>query len=103
MRRGTDPQLKFKIPYTADLIDDGYVTFNQKGETVIEKMLSDEDVTITDYSIAVVLSQEETLKFSANCKYPVMAQIRIKLDGGTAVASNIVEIPVGAILKDGVI
>jgi len=103
MRRGTDPQLKFKIPYTADLIDDGYITFNQKGETVIEKMLSESSVTVEDYSVAVFLSQEETLQFSSNCKYPVMAQLRLKLDGGTAVASNIVEIPVGAILKDGVI
>ena len=33
MRRGTTPTLTFTTPYAADLVESGYITFNQRGNT----------------------------------------------------------------------
>lgn len=101
MRRGTTPTLTFTTPYAANLISDGYITFDQRGQTVVEKRLTDAGVTIADNSIAVVFTQEETLAFNANPSAPAQAQIRAILTDGSRTASNIVEIPICRILKDG--
>lgn len=99
MRRGTTPTLTFTTPYAADLIQSGYLTFKQRGSIVLDLPLSDESIDITDNAISVTLTQEQTLGFTAAA--PAAAQIRAILTSGSAVASNIVEIPVCAILKDG--
>lgn len=101
MRRGTTPTLTFTTPYAAENIVNGYITFNQRGTTVLEKQIPGDGVTVNDNSIALELTQEETLLFTANMSMPAQAQIRLLLQGGTATASNIVEIPICAILKDG--
>ena len=99
MRRGTTPTLTFTTPYAANLVDSGYITFNQRGATVLDVPLSDPSVTIADESISITLTQEQTLAFTTAA--PCEAQIRAVLDSGKAVASNIVCIPICAILKDG--
>lgn len=99
MRRGTTPTLTFTTPYEASLISSGYITFKQRGAIVLDVPISDDSVTVEDNSIAITLSQEQTLAMTTadNCA----AQIRLILGEGKAVASNIVEIPICAILKDG--
>lgn len=99
MRRGTTPTLTFTTPYAADLIESGYLTFNQRGSTVLDLPLNDPSVTIADEAISVTLTQEQTLGMTAAA--PCEAQIRAILTSGKAVASNIVQIPICAILKDG--
>ena len=101
MRRGTTPTLTFTTPYAGDLIADGYITFNQRGKTVVEKRLTDAGVTITDYKISVEFTQEETLAFNALPSAPAEAQIRVIMTDGTRTASNVVDIPICRILKDG--
>mgnify|MGYP007005321278 CR=1 FL=1 len=51
--------------------------------------------------LQVALTQEETLKFMAGAEINV--QLRVLSKSGTAYASNIVTVPVGEVLKDGVI
>ena len=99
MRRGTTPTLKFTTPYAASLIQGGFVTFVQRGSIVIEKSLSDKSVTISDQMISVELTQSETLLLTTadRCK----AQVRVILSTGKRAASNVVEIPVCEILKEG--
>ena len=99
MRRGTTPTLKFDTPYAAALIDNGYITFKQRGQIVIDKPLDDANVTISDNSIIVELTQAETLSLTTAdiCK----AQIRLILKSGKRVASSVAEFQVDEILKEG--
>ena len=99
MRRGTTPTLTFTTPYEAARIQSGYLTFNQRGETVLDVSLDDPSVTIADEAISIELTQEQTLAFTSAA--PAQAQIRAMLTSNKAVGSNIVQIPICAILKDG--
>lgn len=99
MRRGTTPKLTFTTPYDADIIDHGFITFKQRGAIVFDVSLADESVTVADQSIAVQLTQEQTLALTTAAYCEV--QIRAVLTSEKAVASNIVKIPICAILKDG--
>lgn len=99
MRRGTTPTLTFTTPYAANLIEAGFITFKQRGAIVADIPISDGNVTVSNNAISVELTQEQTLAMTTadTCK----AQIRLLMTSGAATASNIVEIPVCAILKDG--
>lgn len=99
MRRGTTPTLTFTTPYEAAMIQSGYLTFTQRGAIVLDLPLSDPSITIEDNAIKCTLTQENTLAMTTAA--PCEAQIRAILQSGSAVASNIVDIPVCAILKEG--
>lgn len=99
MRRGTTPTLTFTTPYEAAMVQSGYLTFQQRGTNVLDLPLSDPSITVEDNAISVTLTQENTLAMTTAA--PCEAQIRAILSSGSAVASNIVNIPVCAILKDG--
>ena len=101
MKRGTTPLLKFKTPYKAELIDHGYITISRKGQTFMEFSFDDDRVSLQDGFILVLLNQEDTLKFNSRTNYSF--QIRVALKGGIATASNVISIPIGSILKNGVI
>lgn len=101
MKRGTTPLLKFKTPYKASLIDHGYATISRKGVVFMEIPFSDNRISVQDGFILISLSQEDTLKFNSRATYSV--QLRIVLRGDVAVASNIITVPIGSILKNGVI
>ena len=99
MRRGTTPTLTFTTPYEAAIVQSGYLTFKQRGTIVLDLPLSDSSITVADNAISVTLTQEQTLAMTTAA--PCEAQIRAILTSGAAVASNIVDIPVCAILKEG--
>lgn len=98
LRRGTTPTLTFKIPYSASDVADGWVTFKQYDSIMLDKRITDDGVTINDNSIEVALTQDETLKLYASV---CMVQLRLKLANGNAVASGIVSVDIGEIIKDG--
>ena len=99
MIRGTTPTLICKTPYTADQIEPGYITFARKGIVFMDIPFSDERVYIDDYIVSITFSQEDTLRFNSMTVYAV--QLRILLEEGLAVASNILTMPVDSILKNG--
>ena len=100
MRRGTTPTVKIAVKgCNLEDFDSIYVTFKQ-GATIIDK--TGDDLEIQDNSISILLSQEDTLKFDSFCKV-VEVQMRAVNDAGVAIASNIRQIPIDAILKEGVI
>lgn len=100
MRRGTTPTIAIKV-HGCDLskFETIYVTFGQ-GTNLVDK--TGEDLEIEGDTVSVFLTQEDTLLFDSR-KRTVEVQIRAVSEGGVAVASNIRQIPVDAILKEGVI
>lgn len=113
MRRGTTPVHKFKVGIDLTGLDVLYVTYQQNGETIVEKSLEDEDVTVDaeNQQILVKLSQADTLLFSSqqwNRFAPnehrdnrVRIQLRFGFENGTRLASNIMITTVDELLKDG--
>ncbi len=75
-----------------------YVTYQQNGVTVMER--TNDSLSVTETSVALRLTQEETLEFQSGV---IHIQIRYVLPDGTADASTIMQVPVQEILKDGVI
>lgn len=99
MIRGTTPTLEFVIPFDTVLLAEAYVTLSQNGATVLDKALN--ECSCDENKLSVRLTQEETLMLKCDCITEI--QIRAKTQTGDAVASNIVRVPTGRILKDGVI
>lgn len=104
MTRGTTPTLQFVLPFAANIIDVLDIAFSQQlqpyspAQIVLDKNLT--DCTIDGDTVSLVLSQEDTLALSS--AQDVEIQLRI-LSNGSALASQIITVPVGRILKDGVL
>jgi hypothetical protein len=99
MIRGTTPTLSFKLPFEISLLEVLYISMSQNGNVVIEKEIS--DCSIDGNTLAIKLTQEDTLKFLYGSN--VKIQIRAKTKEGEAIASNIITTSVENILKNGVI
>ena len=99
MIRGTTPTLEFSIPFETAQLAEAYVTLSQNGAVVIDKPLSQCDCN--GNKLTVKLTQEETLKLQCDCITEI--QIRARTIAGDAVASNIMRVNTGRVLKDGVI
>ncbi len=101
MIRGTTPTLEFTMPFDTSLIAELYITIAQNGATVLEKTLS--DCNCNDTSVSLTLTQEDTLRLEQKPYLDSKMQIRVRTIAGEALASNIMNVCVGRILKDGVI
>ncbi len=102
MYRGTTPTFLIELPSDTVVtnIDAAYLTFEQNGKTVLEKDLEAMTLDAENNTIAVVLTQEETLAF-ASVK-AVRYQLRFRI-GSSAYATQKWEVSAEQILKDGVI
>ena len=105
MTRGTTPTHTFTLPddlKTATL-SALYITYAQRGETVLEKTLN--DVANNNGVLTCTLTQADTLAFEVldqHCKHgTVDVQVRLKTSDGVAMASDIMPVPIRDILKDG--
>lgn len=101
MIRGTTPTLEFTMPFDTSLIAELYITITQNGATALEKTLS--DCNCNDTSVSLTLTQEDTLRLEQKPYSDSEMQIRVRTVAGEVLASNIMRIYVGRILKDGVI
>lgn len=99
MIRGTTPTLCFKTPYDADMVESGYITFTMRGDMALDVPLSNESVSVGDNVISLTLTQSQTLSFDPQAT--TLVQLRLVLADKSVVASNIVNVPVGKVLKDG--
>lgn len=97
--RGTTPTNIFNVNVDLTDAEDIIISYAQKGNVVINKTISDIDVT--EDALSTTLTQTETLKLDA--AYDVDIQIRALFDDGTAIASDIITVDVGKILYEGVI
>ena len=100
MYRGTTPTLVFTVTPELDLsaLAEAWLTIRQ-AEVEITHSLP--DLVPTEGGFSVTLTQAETLGLSASASYRV--QLRALTGAGQAMASNILSLPVGGILKCGVI
>ena len=101
--RGTTPTLTFTMPITAEQAAAVYITVAQNGETVLEKQAGAEECTYEQSAITWHLTQEETLKLAGGGGDTAYIQIRLRTNGGEALASQIIPVSVADVLKDGVI
>ena len=99
MIRGTTPTLEFVLPMDTGQLAEVFVTVSQDGSVVIDKQMKDLD--LNGNKLSVRLTQEETLKLKSGCMAEI--QIRARAVAGEAIASNIISVSAGRILKDGVI
>lgn len=100
MYRGTTPTLVFTVTPALDLsaLAEAWLTIRQ-AEVEITHSLP--DLIPTEGGFSVTLTQGETLGLSASASCRV--QLRALTGAGQAMASNILSLPVGGILKCGVI
>ena len=99
MIRGTNPTIIFTLPFEVSSIQRLWITFSQRNEEVFT--LSKDDCEMTDDKVTVTLSQEQTLLLMSNSLLDI--QFRVLTINDTALASNILSVPVHRILKGGVI
>lgn len=98
--KGSTPTLNFNINAPLENIQVMYLTFEQCGVLILEKNIN--DITIVDKdTVAVTLTQEETLLFSS--KYDIEVQFRAKYTDGSATTSDINTFNMYRILKNEVI
>lgn len=99
MIRGTTPTIRLVLPFDANMLAEGFVTFAQNREIVIDKKLS--ECVVEENIIRIKLSQEDTLKFKHDRSVEI--QLRARDTEDNAVASVIKTVNIGRILKEGVI
>lgn len=98
MKRGTTPT--FNVVCDVDLSD--YTIFLTLEQGNLELTLTPEcESTQTGCTLSVTLTQEQTLAF--NDRMRASMQIRAIDENGQAIASNIMSVDIGRILKEGVI
>lgn len=99
MVRGTTVKHIFNIPLEASDIKEVKVTYSQDDTIILSK--KKDGCTITDNTVVVALSQEDTFKFDSS-KH-VKIQLRILTDKDHVFSSKIMTISVGACLDDEVL
>lgn len=100
MIRGTTPTNRFYMDIDLSSAK-VYLTYVQGGNVVFEKTGDDLSFSSSDdeYSISVNLTQKDTLALKSDKQ--VRIQIRAVFSDGKSVASEIMEVTVVDILKDG--
>lgn len=65
MYRATTPTITFKFPDTINMLEaeDVYVTFSSKKKNYKLTKRVDDGIIVTEHTVVVTLSQEETLRF----------------------------------------
>lgn len=101
MIRGTTPVLEFELPFDTELIAEAYVTISQNQKAVFEKNFA--ECIHSGKLLKVNLSQEDTLKLKSYYNSYAEIQVRVRTKEGEVLASDIIAVNVGRILKDGVI
>ncbi len=99
MIRGTTPTHTFQIPFSTNLLNEIRITYAQGNSVIVEKKT--EDCILDDMNITVRLTQEETMSFSERKTAEV--QLRVLLNDGNVLATPVLRLDVGELLKDEII
>lgn len=99
MIRGTTPTLEFELPFPADRLSEVWMTIAQNKKVIIDKPR--QELELNGNTIIARLTQEETLKLSDSTVSEI--QLRVKPIEGGSLATDIIKVSTGRILKDGVI
>lgn len=122
--RGTTPYHSFVLPLKTEDISQVYITYLQNNEVILDKSISDVEITdieneyenasmnepledfISSCELTIHLTQEDTLKFHfypAAEKNVAVIQIRVLTTEGEAYASEPIHERIFGVLKEGVI
>lgn len=85
MIRGTTPIHTFELPFLTEKIKSLSIAYAQRNNVLVRK--TEEDCSLSKNTISVMLSQEDTLKFSDN--YIVEIQIKVMDENGIVDVSDI--------------
>lgn len=103
MYRGTTPTIQWNIN-NEDLdfaeIEQIWMTFKDSAGNKITKDIAEIDIDADEHTISYEFTQEETLKIHTGI---VETQLRVLLDNGSALATEIKEFEMDRVLKGGVI
>ena len=99
MYKATTPVFHLEIPYTANEINNFILTLEQQKINVLS--LTQENCTVADNLISFTLTQEASNLFVH--RYPIHLQMRIMLNSGKVVASDVEHIYVHRVLDDTVL
>ena len=100
MTRGTTPTITLTIEeFDLTALKSVYVTFSQSGKLITKKN-GDEGVEVTEHTLSILLSQEETLKFTPGI---VEVQLRGLTESGVAFATDVSKTTVKEVLLKEVI
>ena len=97
MIRGTTPLLCFVLPLAAADLAEAILTLSQKGQEVLSKTM--EEAEAEGNALRWRLTQAETLQLDAQAMTQI--QLRVRARSGDALASRIITVRTGAILKEG--
>lgn len=95
MRQGTTPTLTFTLPFETAGLTKCNVDFAQNGTVVLKKGI--EDCTLSENSVAVSLTEEETL--ALNSKQLLEMQISVQKADNTIARSKPIVTKVGKALS----
>lgn len=98
MYRGTTPTLTFRLPIDTGSITVLSLAVAQAGQVKIEKALS--DVQMDGNVVSCTLTEAETLSLTAGTGNDAKIQLRVGV-GAQRMASQVFEVPVERILRDG--
>lgn len=98
MRRATTPTHNFTFPedIPVDSLTEVLVTYSQCKKTVLEKRLSDLEISTESNSFSCTLTQAETKKFAPG---EALVQIRAKGENGKVLASQMIWVDVKPVLN----
>lgn len=88
MIRGTTPTHTFELPFDVSLISDLRLSYAQGDEVIITKKM--EDVTLSEQTVTVRLTQEDTLKFDPT-KGILQIQLKVLTTDGDVLSSEIIQ------------
>ena len=96
MRKGTTPTHIFTLDVDTSNLTDLRILYAQEEALVLEKTLT--DCVLEDDAVSVTLTEDETFLFAPGI--PVKIQVRIRLDDGSVLTSDLITIPVKRCLKE---
>lgn len=99
MYRATTPSHRFTFPIDPENCEIIRITYAQNNKIILTKEKS--DMTISDNTVTLVLTQEETKMFFA--RFPVQVQVRALTFDGKALASPTFTRDVKEVLDDGIL
>lgn len=98
MYRGTTPTLTFQLPIDTGSTTVLSIAVAQAGQVKIEKTLP--DVHLDGNVVSCTLTEAETLSLTAGRGIDAKIQLRVGV-GAQRMASQVFEVPVERILRDG--
>ncbi len=99
MMRGTTPTHQFVLPIGVEMVKSLEIIYKQNDKEILKK--TKEDCKLTENTIEVTLSQQDTFKFTQNVVVEI--QLRVLTTGGNVPKTPIYRVSCDRCLSDEVL